>query len=95
MGNGHVWAQVTGGQPNILWLVAEDMSPYLASFGDSTVATPNLDRLAAEGVRFTNVYSVSGVCSPSRAALATGMYPTSIGAHHMRTTYHQPEAREM
>ncbi|MDE0361073.1 MAG: sulfatase-like hydrolase/transferase, partial [Rhodospirillaceae bacterium] len=69
MGNGHVWAQVTGGQPNILWLVAEDMSPYLASFGDSTVATPNLDRLAAEGVRFTNVYSVSGVCSPSRAAL--------------------------
>lgn len=82
-------------RPNILWLVAEDMSPYLASFGDPTVSTPNLDRLAAEGVRFTNVYSVSGVCSPSRAALATGMYPTSIGAHHMRTTYQQPEAREM
>ncbi|MCY3770395.1 MAG: sulfatase-like hydrolase/transferase, partial [Gemmatimonadetes bacterium] len=82
-------------RPNILWLVAEDMSPYLASFGDPTVSTPNLDRLAAEGVRYTNVFSVSGVCSPSRAALATGMYPTSIGAHHMRTTYQQPEAREM
>ena len=95
LGSGHAWAQSTGGQPNILWLVAEDLSPYLASFGDPTVSTPNLDRLAAEGVRYTNVFSVSGVCSPSRAALATGMYPTSIGAHHMRTTYQQPEAREM
>ena len=94
---GPAWGQSsdTPHRPNILWLVAEDMSPYLASFGDPTVSTPNLDRLAAEGVRFTNVYSVSGVCSPSRAALATGMYPTSIGAHHMRTTYQQPEAREM
>ncbi len=73
-------------QPNILWLVAEDLSPYIPSFGDSTVATPNLSRLAAEGVRYTNVFSVSGVCAPSRAALATGMYPTRIGATHMRTT---------
>ena len=95
LGNGHVWAQAQGGQPNILWLVAEDLGPYIAAFGDTTVSTPNLDRLAAEGVRYTNAYSVSGVCSPSRAGLATGMYPTSIGAHHMRTTYQQPEAREM
>lgn len=95
LGSGHAWAQSTDGQPNILWLVAEDLSPYLATFGDPTVSTPNLDRLAVEGVRYTNVFSVSGVCSPSRAALATGMYPTSIGAHHMRTTYQQPEAREM
>jgi len=72
-------------QPNILWLVAEDMSPYLASYGDPTVETPNLDRLAREGVRYTNVYSVSGVCAPSRFALATGTYPTSGGAQHMRT----------
>ena len=75
-------------QPNILWLIAEDMSPYLASFGDSTVKTPNLDRLAAEGVRYTHVFSPSGVCAPSRAALATGMYPSSIGANHMRTSSH-------
>jgi len=72
-------------QPNILWLVAEDLSPYVAAFGDSTVETPNISRLAAEGVRFTNAFSVSGVCAPSRAALATGMYPTRIGATHMRT----------
>ena len=79
-------------QPNILWLVAEDLSPYLAAFGDDTAPTPVIDRLASEGVRFRHVYSVSGVCAPSRAALATGTYPTSIGAHHMRTTFQQPEA---
>jgi N-sulfoglucosamine sulfohydrolase len=73
-------------QPNIVWLVAEDMSPVIPSFGDSTIVTPNISRLAAEGIRFTNVFSVSGVCAPSRAAIATGMYPTRIGATHMRTT---------
>lgn len=72
-------------QPNILWLVAEDMGPYIPSFGDSTILTPNLSRLASEGVRYTNVYSPSGVCAPSRASIATGMYPSSIGANHMRT----------
>ena len=70
-------------KPNILWLVAEDMGPYIEPFGDSTIHTPNLSRLAAEGLRYTNVYSVSGVCSPSRSAIATGMYPNHIGAHNM------------
>lgn len=72
-------------QPNILWLVTEDMGAYIPPFGDSTVATPNLSRLAKEGVIYPNLYSTSGVCSPSRAAIATGMYPSSIGANHMRT----------
>lgn len=72
-------------RPNIVWITVEDMSPRLAAFGDSTASTPNIDRLASEGVRYTNVYSVSGVCAPSRAALITGMYPTTIGAQHMRT----------
>ncbi|MEM7655560.1 MAG: sulfatase [Bacteroidota bacterium] len=70
---------------NILWIVTEDLSPYLPAFGDSTIETPNLSRLAAEGVRYTRAFSPSGVCAPSRAALATGMYPSSIGANHMRT----------
>ena len=73
-------------KPNILWLVAEDLSPIIPPFGDDTVATPNLDRLAAEGVRYTRVFSTSGVCAPSRAAIATGMYQNRIGAQHMRTT---------
>lgn len=72
-------------RPNILWITCEDMSPNLPSFGDSTVVTPNLDRLAAEGIRFTHLFSVSGVCAPSRSAIITGMYPTYMGTHHMRT----------
>ena len=81
-------------QYNIVWLVAEDLGEYIPSFGDSTIETPNLSRLAAEGVCYKNVYSVSGVCSPSRAAIVTGMYPSSIGAHHMRTLSQQPAAKE-
>lgn len=74
-------------RPNILWLVTEDMGAYLAAFGDSTIQvhTPNLNRLAREGVVYPNLYSTSGVCAPSRAGIATGMYPSSIGANHMRT----------
>ncbi len=71
--------------PNILWITCEDMSARLGSYGDPLARTPHLDNLASEGIRFTNVYSVSGVCAPSRAALITGMYPTSFGAQHMRT----------
>ena len=73
-------------KPNILWLVTEDMGAYIPPFGDNTVKTPNLTRLAKEGVIYPNLYSTSGVCAPSRAAIATGMYPSSIGANHMRTT---------
>ena len=71
-------------QPNILWLVTEDMGAYIAPFGDSTVHTPNLNRLAKEGIVYPHLYSTSGVCAPSRAAIATGMYPSGIGANHMR-----------
>ncbi len=72
--------------PNILWITVEDMSPRLGAYGDKLASTPHIDRLAAEGKRYTRAFSISGVCAPSRAALITGMYPTSIGAHHMRTT---------
>ena len=72
-------------RPNIVWIVAEDLSPVIPSFGDSTITTPNISRLAAEGVRYTNFYSPSGVCAPSRAAIALGMYPIHSGAQHMRT----------
>mgnify|MGYP000002666681 CR=1 FL=1 len=72
-------------RPNILWLVTEDMGAYIPPFGDHTVPTPNLSKLASEGVIYPNLYSTSGVCAPSRAAIATGMYPSSIGANHMRT----------
>ncbi len=72
--------------PNILCLVCEDISPYLGCYGDEVALTPHLDSLAEEGILFTRMYSVSGVCAPSRNALITGMYPTSIGGNNMRTT---------
>ena len=81
---------------NILWLVAEDLSPfYLNAYGDPRAPTPNLDRLAREGVVYTHIFSVSGVCSPSRATLATGLYPNSFGAQNMRTLNQQADAREV
>ncbi|MDH5597884.1 MAG: sulfatase, partial [Cyclobacteriaceae bacterium] len=61
------------------------LSPYIPVYGDSTIETPHISRLAEEGIVYTNVYSTSGVCAPSRATLATGMYHNSIGAHNMRT----------
>jgi arylsulfatase A-like enzyme len=79
------FAQKVPQKPNILWITCEDMSANLPSFGDSTVPTPNLSKLAAQGVKYTGMFSVSGVCAPSRSAIITGMYPSSIGTHHMRT----------
>ncbi|MEM1096070.1 MAG: sulfatase [Bacteroidota bacterium] len=73
-------------QPNIVWIVAEDMSPNIPVFGDSTIETPTLSRLAKEGVVYPNVFSVSGVCAPSRFSLATGIYTTTGNAQHMRTS---------
>jgi len=78
-------------RPNILWLVTEDMGAYIPPFGDMTVATPNLSKLASEGVIYPNLYSTSGVCAPSRAAIVTGMYPSSIGANHMRVNSYNDE----
>ncbi len=72
-------------RPNILWLVSEDTGPELGCYGYPLVHTPNLDRLAAEGVRFTNAVTNAPVCSASRSSFMTGMYCTSIGAHNHRS----------
>jgi uncharacterized sulfatase len=71
-------------KPNILWVSTEDISPDLGCYGDNYAVTPNIDKLAAQGVCYTNVYSHSGVCAPTRSGIITGMYPTTIGTHHMR-----------
>ncbi|CAM4035759.1 MULTISPECIES: sulfatase-like hydrolase/transferase [Pseudoalteromonas] len=78
-------------KPNILWLVLEDMSPIIEPYGDKTIKTPTITELANQGVTYTNVYSTSGVCAPSRAAIALGMYPSSVGANNMRTTSNTEE----
>ena len=70
---------------NIILLVGEDLGPDLGCYGDSYARTPNLDRFAAEGTRFTRAFTHAPVCAPSRSGLITGRYPTSIGTHHMRS----------
>jgi arylsulfatase A-like enzyme len=74
-------------RPNILWISLEDTSPRFGCYGDEVARTPNIDRLAAAGCIYPRAFSVAGVCAPSRSAIITGMYPTSIGTHHMRTTH--------
>ncbi|MGH9837891.1 MAG: sulfatase family protein [Blastocatellia bacterium] len=78
-------AQSKPKRPNVLWLIAEDFGVELGCYGTKEVWTPNLDRMAAEGMRFTRAYTTAPVCSPSRSALMTGMYQTTIGAHHHRS----------
>src|SRR5687768_6164393 len=75
-----------GDLPNIVWIVAEDMSANMSCYGERAIRTPNIDRLAAEGVRFTRAFVTAPVCSPSRSALITGMYQTTIGAHNHRSS---------
>ena len=73
------------GRPNVLWIFADDISPQLACYGEPLVRTPNLDRLARDGVVFENAFTTAPVCSASRSAIMTGMHQTSIGAHHHRS----------
>ncbi len=86
-------AHAANEKPNILWLIAEDMGPALGCYGQKEVATPNLDKLAAGGVRFTRAYTTAPVCSASRSAFLTGMYQTTLGAHNHRS--HRDEARHL
>jgi N-sulfoglucosamine sulfohydrolase len=72
-------------RPNIVFIGAEDLSPDLACYGSKFVHTPNLDRLASQGARFTRAFTHAPVCAPSRSGMITGMYPTTIGSHHMRS----------
>ena len=72
-------------KPNILWFIVDDMSANFSCYGEKTIATPHVDRLATEGVRFSHAFVTAPVCSPCRSALITGMYQTSIGSHHHRS----------
>ncbi len=72
-------------RPNIVWIVVDDMSADFGCYGSSAVPTPHVDRLAAEGTRFAQAFVTAPVCSPCRSAMITGMYQTTIGAHHHRS----------
>ena len=72
-------------RPNILWITSEDNSPYLGCYGDPLAHTPNLDRLAAQGVRYRHAFANAPVCSTARTTLITGMYASSLGVQHHRS----------
>jgi N-sulfoglucosamine sulfohydrolase len=82
----NVAGQQTQKQPNILWISTEDLSPHFGCYGDKVARTPNIDRLASQGIRYTNVFTTAAISAPCRAGIITGMYQTSIGCMHMRTT---------
>ena len=70
--------------PNFLWLICEDQSLFFSMYGDSSANTPNINQLSNDGIVYQNCYTPSPVCAPSRSSLITGMYPTTLGTHHMR-----------
>lgn len=71
--------------PNIVLILADDLGYGDVGCYGSEIATPNLDTMALEGVRFRQYYAASNVCSPSRAALLTGRYPTRVGVPQVLT----------
>ena len=72
-------------RPNIVWIFVDDMSANFSCYGETLIQTPNVDRLAREGTRFSRAFVTAPVCSPCRSALITGCYQTTIGAHHHRS----------
>ncbi|MEC4724577.1 sulfatase [Shewanella sp. D64] len=72
-------------RPNVLWIYVEDMNNWMGAFGDHTVPTPNIDKLAKEGVRFDKAMMPAPVCSAVRSAIIAGDMQTSIDAHHHRS----------
>lgn len=77
-------------RPNILWITCEDISPNVGCYGDDYAYTPNIDRLATQGVRYTQAFAPIGVCAPSRSTLILGTFASSAGTHHMRCNGPRP-----
>lgn len=82
-------------RPNILWISCEDIGPHLGCYGDRYADTPNLDRLAERGQRYSCAWSNAPVCAPARTAIISGLYPTSTGSEHMRSKARLPAGFKM
>src|SRR5215217_8649226 len=72
--------------PNILWITSEDNGPHLGCYGDAYATTPHLDALAARGMIYARCWSNAPVCAPARTAVITGVFPSSTGSEHMRSS---------
>ena len=85
----------SGEKPNFLIFCLEGSGTYLGCYGVKGIHTPNIDKLASQGMLYTNAYTTAGVCAPSRVSFITGMYAPSIGAQHMRTGYKYSDTKDM
>ena len=78
-------------RPNILWLTSEDNNVgWIGCYGNDQATTPNIDKLATEGFRYTNCFANAPVCAPSRSTWITGVNALSMGTHPMRSRYEIP-----
>ena len=84
-------AQTDGERPNILWISTEDHNPIIGAYGDEYAHTPNLDRLADEGIVYHNAFVSSPICAPARSAIITGMHATSLGTQNLRSSIEIPD----
>ncbi len=79
-------AQAAPKKPNVLFIVADDLAAYaIGAYGNKQVRTPNLDRLAAQSVRFDQAFCNSPVCTASRQSFLTGRYPRTVGVTQLKT----------
>ena len=82
-------------KPNIIWIMAEDMGQDLACYGMKGVKTPVLDKMASEGILFTNACCSNPISSPSRSAMMTGVHQNIINAHNHRSNRDIPLSRDV
>ncbi|WP_111707609.1 sulfatase-like hydrolase/transferase [Lutibacter citreus] len=71
-------------KPNILWITTEDISPHFGCYDDEYAYTPTIDKMAKEGVLYSNAYASASVCTPARSSIITGKYASSLGTQHLR-----------
>src|SRR5204862_3296789 len=76
-------------RPNVLLLCVDDLKPALGCYGDPVAKTPNIDRLAARGMRFEAAYCNQAVCAPSRNCLMTGVRSTTLGIYDLGTNFRE------
>ncbi len=82
-------------RPNILWVTSEDNGPQLGCYGDAFADTPNIDALAAKGMRYRHCWSNAPVCAPARTTIISGLFPTSLGGQHMRSQVKLPAVAKL
>ena len=86
--------QIQSEKPNIIWLMAEDISTDLECYGMPNVKTPNLNKMASEGVRFNNAFVTNPICSPSRSAMMVGTHQLKTNTQHHRSNRDVPLDRQ-